>query len=97
MANGLELVRRFVGRRRRWFYAADAKAAAPSVTEMEARLLGSVELGPDVIRALEQKRAEVARDRILHAAEVDPSRLFLVQGSEQAKKEGGAKVHFTLK
>jgi hypothetical protein len=57
----------------------DAKAAAPSVTEMETRLLGSVELGPDVIRALAQKRAEVARDRILHAAVVEPSRLFQVE------------------
>ena len=74
-----------------------SRAAAPGVTEMEDRLVGAVVLDPEAMRALGQQRAQAARDHILRAAEVDPSRLFIVQGGERAKKDGGSRVYFTLK
>jgi hypothetical protein len=77
--------------------AKTAKAAPPTESEMEERLLSTVELGPEAVRALAQQRAGAARDRILQAAQVDTSRLFIVEGSERAKKEGGAHAYFMLK
>jgi hypothetical protein len=74
-----------------------SKAAAPGVTEMEEKLVAPGALDPEAMRALAQQRAGAARDHILHAAEVDPSRLFIVQGGERATKDGGARVYFTLK
>jgi hypothetical protein len=76
----------------------DPKAPAPGVGEKEEVLLGKVVVGPEAVRVLAQQRAEVARERILKgASQVDPGRLFLVQGGERAKKDGGAHVYFTLK
>jgi hypothetical protein len=76
----------------------DAKPATPpTTTEMETRLLATVDLGPEALPALGRRRAEVARDRILQAAQVEPGRLFLVEGGERASKEKGAHVYFTLK
>jgi len=74
-----------------------SKGAAPGVTEMEEKLVGAVVLGPEAMPALAQRRAEAARDALLHAAEVEPARLFVVQGGERAKKEAGPRVYFTLK
>ena len=74
-----------------------SKQPVPSVTEMEERLLAAVELGPEVLPALARRRGEVARDRILHSAQVEPERLFLVEGGERATKEKGPRVYFTLK
>ena len=74
-----------------------AQGAPPAVNEMEERLLGAVDLAPEAIRALAQQRAAAARDRILQSAQVDASRLFIVEGSERAKKEGGAHAYFMLK
>jgi hypothetical protein len=75
----------------------DAKAPAPTVTQMEDRLLAGVELGPEALPSLARRRAETARDGILHAAEVEPERLFIVEGGERASKEKGPRVYFTLK
>src|SRR5262249_43586436 len=61
----------------------------PSVTEMEERLLATIDLTPETFRGLAQQRAEAARARIVEGAQVDPARLFLVEGGERAKKEGG--------
>src|SRR5262249_47902506 len=69
----------------------------PSVTEMEERLLATIDLTPETFRGLAQQRAEAARARIAEGAQVDPARLFLVEGGERAKKEGGRHVYFTLK
>jgi hypothetical protein len=76
----------------------DAKPATPpSVTEMEDRLVASVDLGPEVLPALARRRAEVTRDALLKSGQVDASRLFIVEGGERATKEQGAHVYFTLK
>lgn len=77
--------------------AGSGAAQKPSVTEMEERLLATIDLPPEAIRGLAQERAEAARARIVEAAQIGPARLFLVEGSERAKKEGGAHVYFTLK
>jgi hypothetical protein len=79
-------------------FSKEAKPATPpTVTEMEERLLGTVELGPEALPALGRRRAEMARERILKAAQVDASRLFIVEGGERATKEKGPRVYFTLK
>lgn len=75
----------------------DGKQPAPSVTEMEERLSAAVELSPEALPALGRRRGEVARDRILQSAQVEPERLFLVEGGERATKEKGPRVYFTLK
>jgi hypothetical protein len=73
-------------------------APPPGVGEKEEALLAKVVVGPEAVRALAQQRAEAARDRILKGATpVDAGRLFLVQGGERAKKDGGAHVYFSLK
>jgi len=77
--------------------AGTGAAQKPSVTEMEERLLATIDLAPETIRGLAQERAEVVRARIVEAAQLDPARLFLVEGTERAKKEAGARVYFTLK
>jgi hypothetical protein len=83
--------------RRTFSDQATAKGAAMGVGEMEEQLLGAVDLGPEAVRTLTQQRAAAARERILQAAQIDASRLFIVEGSERAKKEGGARVYFSLK
>jgi hypothetical protein len=77
---------------------ADAGAAPKlTVTEMEERLLATIDLAPEAMRALAEERADGVRGRIAEAAQIDPARLFLVEGGERAKKEGGRRVYFTLK
>ncbi len=89
---------KFIEAEYRRAFPKDAKPATPpTTTEMEARLLTTVDLGPEALPALGRRRAEVARDRILQAAQVEPARLFLVEGGERAGKEKGAHVYFTLK
>ncbi|HMK73352.1 MAG TPA: DUF748 domain-containing protein, partial [Myxococcaceae bacterium] len=77
--------------------AKTSKAAAPGVTEMEEKLVAAVALDPEAMRALAQQRAGAARDHILQAAQIDASRLFIVQGGERATKDAGTRVYFTLK
>ncbi len=79
-------------------FAKEAKQTPPpTVTEQEERLLALVDLGPEALPALSRRRAELARDRILQSAQVEPERLFIVEGGERATKEKGAHVYFTLK
>jgi Domain of Unknown Function (DUF748) len=79
-------------------FSKEAKPATPlTVTGMEDRLLTTVQLSPEALAALGRQRAEVARDRILKAAQVEASRLFIVEGGERATKEKGPRVYFTLK
>jgi len=73
-----------------------AAGAAPDPAAMEEAVLASVQLPPEALGSLRQERAEAARKRLLGLG-VDPGRLFLTQGGERAKKEGGARVYFTLK
>jgi uncharacterized protein involved in outer membrane biogenesis len=77
--------------------AGTGAAQKPTLTEMEERLLATMDLAPEAIPGLAKERAEVVRARIVESAQVDPTRLFLTEGSERAKKEGGARVYFALK
>ncbi len=89
---------KFIEAEYRRAFPQDAKPATPpTTTELEARLLATVDLGPEALPALARRRAEVARDRILQGGQVEAGRLFLVQGGERAEKEKGAHVYFTLK
>lgn len=71
-------------------------AAKPLAPEEEAKLVAAVPIPPEALRALAAQRAERIRAALL-AAGVDPSRLFLVQGGERARKEKGSRVYFTLR
>ena len=77
--------------------AGGSAAQKPTLTEMENTVLATVDLPPEATRKLAQERAEAARARIVQAAQIEPTRLFLVEGGERAKKEGGGHVYFTLK
>jgi hypothetical protein len=76
----------------------DGKAPPPpTVAQMEARLSASIAVTADDFRQLAAQRAAAARDRILAAAQVDPGRVFLVEGGERAGKGKGARAYFTLR
>lgn len=68
----------------------------PTVAEMEERLSASIAVPAADFRELAQRRAAAARDGILGAAQVDPGRVFLVEGGERAAKEKGTRAYFTL-
>ncbi len=76
---------------------ADPVPASLSPAELEAAVAARLRIPEEAYRALAQRRAEAVRDRIAQVGQVDVSRLFLVDGSEQARKEGGARVFFALK
>ncbi len=86
--------------------AAEAKArgarpapvpASLAPPELEAAVLARLTIPQEAYSALAQQRAEVVRDRIAQVGQVDLARLFLVDGSEPARKEGGARAFFALK
>jgi len=60
-------------------------------------LSASLTVPAEDFRELASQRASAARDRILAGAQVDPSRVFLVEGGERAGKEKGARADFTLR
>jgi hypothetical protein len=87
---------RFVEKRYRPLAPQATGGGPPDPAAMENAILASVQLPPEAIGALRKGRAEAARTRLV-ALGVDPSRLLLAQGGDRAKKEGGARVYFTLK
>jgi len=87
---------KFVEKRWRSLTAQNQSGTPPDPAAMEDAVLALVQLQPESLSALRQARAEAARTRLL-ALGVDPGRLFLTQGGERAKKEGGTRVYFTLK
>ena len=87
---------KFVEKRWRSLAPQNQSGTPPDPAAMEDAVLASVQLPPESLGALRQGRAEAARAR-LQALGVDPGRLFLTQGGERAKKEGGTRVYFTLK
>lgn len=76
---------------------AEPVPASLSPAELEAAVAARLSIPEEGYRALAQRRAEAVRERIAQVGQVDVSRLFLVDGSEQARKEGGARVFFALK
>jgi flagellar motor protein MotB len=87
---------KFVEKRWRSLAPQNQSGTPPDPAAMEDAVLAAVQLPPESLGALRQGRAEAARAR-LQALGVDPGRLFLTQGGERAKKEGGTRVYFTLK
>jgi len=87
---------KFVEKRWRSLSPQNQSGTPPDPAAMEDVVLASVQLPPESLGALRQERAEAARTRLV-ALGVDPGRLFLTQGGERAKKEGGTRVYFTLK
>jgi hypothetical protein len=79
---------------------AAALPAQPAETDpaaMEDRVLGSIPVSPEAIRALEQRRAEAVRARLTQGAAIDPARLSVAEPGERARKEGGTRVYFELR
>ncbi|ACL66972.1 protein of unknown function DUF748 [Anaeromyxobacter dehalogenans 2CP-1] len=71
-------------------------APAPTPQEMEERLAAAAQVPEDAYRALAAERAQRAREALI-AAGLDQARLFLAQGGERARKEGGARVYFSVR
>jgi hypothetical protein len=63
---------------------------------METALRGAAAIPPEALPALATARAQAARDALL-AAGLDPSRLFLVEGGERARKEPAPRVYFGVR
>lgn len=68
----------------------------PPAAEMEQRLLGSLQIPASELRQLADARTKAVL-AALRQAQVDPARVFEVEGGARAKKEGGAKVYFGLR
>jgi len=79
----------------------DAKAATPmpppTPGEMEQRLLGTVNIDPNQLRDLADRRTKAVVKALLDSGKVEVHRVFEVEGGERAKKEGGSRVFFELK
>jgi hypothetical protein len=71
-------------------------AAPPDAAAMEAALLGTVTIPPEALTALATARAQSAREA-LQAAGLDPARIFLVEGTERARKEPGPRAYFGVR
>ena len=69
----------------------------PALADMEARLLGTLKVDAAALKLLARRRVQGVRDRLLQTGKVEEGRVFIVDGTERAKKEGGTKVYFELK
>jgi hypothetical protein len=67
----------------------------PTAAEQEERLLEQIAVPPEALPALAAARTAAARDALL-AAGIDQARLFVVEGSERATKEKGARTYFAV-
>ncbi len=74
-----------------------APPAPPPPAEMAQRLLGTIAVGPDDLRALADARTKARVALVLQGGAVAATRVFEVRGGERAAKEGGARVYFTVK
>jgi len=74
----------------------DAKVIAPPLAEVEQRLLEAIPVDSSELHLLAKARNKAAIEGLLRDGQVEPERIFEVQGSEAARI-GGAKVHFSLK
>ncbi len=69
----------------------------PPAADMEAQLLARVQVDAGSLKLLARRRVQAARERILQGGQVEEGRVFLAEGSERARKEGGPRVFFELK
>ena len=72
-----------------------AATQPPPPEEMEQRLLETFPVVPDDLRQLAKARTQ-ALFKALRDAQLDPARLFEVDGGERARKEGGPRVYLGL-
>jgi len=77
--------------------AVPERKGPPPREEMEDRLAAAATPGPEAYRELASRRAEAARARLLRDGGIDAGRVFLTEGGERARKDGGARTYFTLK
>ena len=78
--------------------AAGGKQAAtpPDAAALEAGLLGRLTLPPEALPSLATARAQATREALL-ANGLDAARVFLVEGSERARKEPGPRAYFGVR
>ncbi len=74
-----------------------AKLPPPPPPELEQRLLGSLAVDPNELRALADRRTKTFVRLLLEGGKLEASRVFEVEGGERAKQEGGSRVYFGLK
>jgi len=72
------------------------KPVPPPIAEVEQRLLGTLTVHPDELRALADARNRATILALRQEDLVESDRIFEVNGGDAAKA-GGAKVYFTLK
>jgi len=72
-------------------------APEPALPEMEAQLLAKVQVDPATLTLLARRRVQAARARVLEGGQVEEDRVFIEEGSERARKEGGPRVFLELK
>ncbi|HLO66781.1 MAG TPA: DUF748 domain-containing protein [Holophaga sp.] len=78
----------------------DSKAAPapePALPEMENQLLARVQVDAGSLKLLARRRVQAVRARLLEGGQVEEGRVFVAEGSERARKEGGPKVYFEMK
>ena len=70
------------------------------VPEMEKLILTHIEVGEEELRMLAAQRANAARETILHSAQVDPERVFIVEpktlAPEKKEKLKNSRVEFKI-
>jgi uncharacterized protein DUF748 len=78
--------------------AAFPDAATPeSTSEMEAKLLGSITIGPDDLHALAADRARSVRDYLTAAGAVAAERVFLAESAPKEGREPAPRAWLELK
>lgn len=73
-----------------------AKVEPAPLAEVEQRMLDTVTVDPNELRALADARNKSVLEALLKDGQVEPGRVFVVQGSESARA-GGTKLYFSLK
>lgn len=73
------------------------EVAAPPLEEMEARLLGRIEISPAEFEALAASRAAAVRDRLVATEKVEAGRLMIAAAAEPAAAAAAPRVTFGFK
>ena len=68
----------------------------PSLEEMSGRLIGTMEVTDNDLRALADARAQRVRDYFINEGKIAPDRLFLAQSKTAAKESKGPRVFLSL-
>jgi hypothetical protein len=76
--------------------AADVVAAGPTLDEMTGRLVETMVVGDNDLRALAQARAQQVRDYFINVGKIDPERLFLAKEKADFAAGKGPRVFLSL-